>query len=68
MNVPTINSRAVVNSMSIELAELKSADAQQGKQLQEHMQQQLQQLQAEQQQSAEESSQQIKGSQIDVNV
>jgi hypothetical protein len=67
MNVPPINTQAVLHSMSIELANLKSADAQQGKQLQGQMQQQLQQLQEEQVQAAQDSSQQALGSLIDVN-
>jgi hypothetical protein len=66
MNIPPLNSQAVLNSMSIELSDLKSADAQQGKQLQEQMQQQLRLLQTEQQQAAQDGAQQAKGSQIDV--
>jgi hypothetical protein len=70
MNISQFNSQVVLNSMSIELADLKSADPSQGKQLQTQMLQQLQQfqqLQQEQQQSPQDSAQQARGSLIDVN-
>lgn len=67
MNVSSVNPQTVLNSMSIELAELKSADPQQAKQLQTQMQQQLTQLEQEQQQAQQNSSQQARGALIDVN-
>jgi hypothetical protein len=67
MNIAAISSRTVLNSMRIELADLKSADPQQAKQLQTQMQQQLRQLQQGQEQAQQNAVQPASGALIDVS-